>query len=139
MELRHFRYFVAVAEELHFGHAAARLHISQPPLSHQIHDLERELGVELFRRTRRSVALTEAGRLFLEQARQVLGSAEHAVEIAQKASRAEIGKLSIGFGPTTENGMLKPVLSLFLARHPSVQLDLHNLYTQEQLEGLARG
>ena len=137
MELRHLRYFVAVAEELHFGHAATRLHISQPPLSHQIQDLERELGVALFLRSRRSVTLTEAGRLFLEEARHVLGDAQHAMDTAKKAARGEIGRLSVGFGPTPENGLLNAVLSLFLARHPDVQLELHNLYTQEQVEGLA--
>jgi DNA-binding transcriptional LysR family regulator len=136
VELRHLRYFVAVAEELHFGHAATRLHISQPPLSQQIHDLERELGVELLHRNRRSVSLTEAGRLFLGEARQVLGNAEHAVEIVKRASRGEIGRLSIGFGPTPENGILKDVLSLFVARHPDVDLELHSLYTQEQVEAL---
>jgi DNA-binding transcriptional LysR family regulator len=138
LELRHLRYFVAVAEELHFGHAAARLHISQPPLSHQIRDLERELGVSLFQRTRHSVCLTEAGRLFLEEARQVLGNAEHAVETAKKAARGEIGRLSVGFGPTPENGLLQRVLSLFIARHPDVSLELHSLYTNEQLEALAQ-
>ena len=137
MELRHLRYFVAVAEELHFGHAAARLHISQPPLSHQIRELERELGVALFQRTRHSVYLTEVGRLFLEEARQVLGDAQHAIEIAKKAARGEIGRLSVGYGPTPENGLLNAVLSLFFARHPDVQLDLQSLYTQEQIEGLA--
>jgi DNA-binding transcriptional LysR family regulator len=97
LELRHLRYFVAVAEELHFGHAATRLHISQPPLSHQIQDLERELGVALFLRSRRSVTLTEAGRLFLEEARHVLGDAQHAMDTAKKAARGEIGRLSVGF------------------------------------------
>ena len=137
MELRHLRYFVAVAEELHFGRAADRLHISQPPLSHQIQNLERELGVELFRRTRHFVALTDAGRVFLAQARHVLEDAEHAIEIAQKAGRGEIGRLSVGFGPAPENGVLKRVLSVFLSRHPDICLDLHNLYTREQIEALA--
>jgi DNA-binding transcriptional LysR family regulator len=132
------RYFVAVAEELHFGHAAARLHMSQPPLSHQIRDLERELGVALFQRTRHSVSLTEAGRLFLEEARQVLTDAKHAVETVKKAARGEIGRLSVGFGPTPENGLLQRVLSLFIARHPEVDLELHSLYTNEQLEALAQ-
>jgi DNA-binding transcriptional LysR family regulator len=138
LELRHLRYFVAVAEELHFGHAAARLHMSQPPLSHQIRDLERELGVALFQRTRHSVSLTEAGRLFLEEARQVLSGARHAVETVKKAARGEIGRLSVGFGPTPENGLLQRVISLFLSRHPDVELELHSLYTNEQLEALAR-
>jgi DNA-binding transcriptional LysR family regulator len=136
MELRHLRYFIAVAEELHFGRAANRLHISQPPLSHQIRDLEREIGVELFRRTRRSVILTEAGRLFLEGARHVLGDAEHAVEIAQQASRGEVGRLSVGCGPAPQSWILERVLSVFLARHPNVQIELHTLYTQEQVEAL---
>lgn len=137
MDLRHLRYFVAVAEELHFGRAAEKLHISQPPLSHQIQDLERDLGVELFHRTRHFVVLTEAGRLFLDEARHVLGDAEHAIGIAQKAARGEIGRLSVGFGPAPENGVLKRVLSVFLSRHPDVSLDLRNLYTTEQIEALA--
>ena len=137
MELRHLRYFVAVAEELHFGRAADRLHISQPPLSHQIQNLERELGVELLHRTKRTVRLTAVGQLFLEEARHVLREAEHAVEVAQKASRGEIGRLSVGFGPTPESGFLRKVLALFLARHPDVRLDLRSLYTQEQVEALA--
>jgi DNA-binding transcriptional LysR family regulator len=136
VELRHLRYFVAVAEELHFGRAATRLHISQPPLSHQIQDLERELGVELLRRNRRSVALTEAGRLFLEEARQVLGDAQHAVEIAHKAGRGEVGRLSIGCGPAPQSWILERVLSVFLARHPDVRIELHSLYTQDQVDAL---
>lgn len=136
MDLRHLRYFVAVAEELHFGRAAERLHISQPPLSHQIQDLERDLGVELFHRTRHFVVLTEAGRLFLDEARHVLDDAEHAIGIAQKAARGEIGRLAVGFGPAPENGVLRRVLSTFLSRHPDVSLDLRNLYTTEQIEAL---
>jgi DNA-binding transcriptional LysR family regulator len=139
VELRHLRYFIAVAEELHFGRAADRLHISQPPLSHQIQDLERELGVELLRRNRRRVALTEAGRLFLDEARHVIGDAEHAVEIAQKAARGEVGRLSIGFGTAPESWILKSVLSVFLVRYPDVRIELHSLYTQEQVEALGRG
>lgn len=137
MDLRHLRYFVAVAEELHFGRAAEKLHISQPPLSHQIRDLERDLGVELFHRTRHVVVLTEAGRLFLAEARHVLSDAEHAVGVAQKAARGEIGRLSVGFGPAPENGVLQRVLAMFLSRHPNVSLDLRHLYTTEQIESLA--
>lgn len=138
LELRHLRYFVAVAEELHFGRAADRLHISQPPLSHQIQDLERELGVELFRRNRRSVTMTEAGRLFLEEARHVLGDADHAVEIAHKAARGEVGRLTIGCGPAPEIHILERVLRVFVTRHPDVQIELQSLYTQEQVEALGR-
>jgi DNA-binding transcriptional LysR family regulator len=138
VELRHLRYFIAVAEELHFGKAADRLHISQPPLSHQIQDLEREMGVELFRRNRRSVALTEAGRLFLDETRHVLRDAERAVEIARKAAHGEVGRLSIGSGPAPESWILKKVLSVFLAQHPEVRIDFHSLYTQEQVDALGR-
>jgi DNA-binding transcriptional LysR family regulator len=138
VELRHLRYFIAVAEELHFGRAADRLHISQPPLSHQIQDLEREMGVELFRRNRRSVTLTEAGRLFLDETRHVLRDAERAVEIARKAAHGEVGRLSIGSGPAPESWILKKVLSVFLARHPEVRIDFHSLYTQEQVDALGR-
>jgi DNA-binding transcriptional LysR family regulator len=136
VELRHLRYFIAVAEELHFGRAANRLHMSQPPLSHQIRDLERELGVELLARNRRSVTLTEAGRLFLEEARQVLGDAQHAVEIAHKAGRGEVGRLSVGCGPAPQSWILERVLSVFLARHPDVRIELHSLYTQDQVDAL---
>jgi DNA-binding transcriptional LysR family regulator len=138
MELRHIRYFVAVAEELHFGRAADRLHISQPPLSQQIQNLERELGVELLKRTKHSVQMTEAGRVFLEEARHVLGDAAHAMEAAKRAGRTDSGRLSVGFGPSPEGGLLKRVLAVFLGRYSDVHLELHSLYTQEQVDALTR-
>jgi DNA-binding transcriptional LysR family regulator len=100
MELRHLRYFVVVAEEQNVTRAAARLRLSQPPLSRQIRDLEEELGVELFRRTAKSLALTEAGKLFLGEARAVLLRAEQAVETVRRMAKGERGKLRVGYAPS---------------------------------------
>jgi DNA-binding transcriptional LysR family regulator len=100
VDLRQFRYFVVLAEELHFTRAAQRLNIGQPPLSLQIQAIERELGTELLRRNRRRVELTEAGRLFLVEARATLLQAERAVETARRAARGEVGTLRIGFTPS---------------------------------------
>ncbi|HEX5700393.1 MAG TPA: LysR family transcriptional regulator, partial [Rubrobacter sp.] len=97
MELRQLRYFVAVAEERHFGRAAQRLHMSQPPLSMQIKALERELGIGLLERTSRRVALTDAGRAFLERARTILGAVEEAREVARGAEQGTQGRLEVGF------------------------------------------
>src|SRR4051812_46765453 len=97
MELRHLKYFVAVAEELHFGKAAERLYIAQPPLSKQIQKLEQELGVSLLVRTKRSVRLTPAGEAFLQEARQILAQTERCVQEARRAGNGEIGRLSVGF------------------------------------------
>jgi DNA-binding transcriptional LysR family regulator len=130
------RYFVAVADELHFGRAADKLHISQPPLSQQIQDLERELGVALFHRTRHFVALTEAGRAFLEEVRRILQDSDHAVMTARKAGQGEVGHLSLGFGPSSEAGVVGKVLKAFLSHHTNVIFDLHTLRSREQIEAL---
>ena len=97
MELRHLRYFVAVAEERHFGRAAERLHIAQPPLSQQIRRFEDELGEPLLYRTTRSVELSPAGEVLLERAREILAAVDSAIEDARRAARGEYGRLAIGF------------------------------------------
>lgn len=139
MELRHLRYFVAVAEELHFGRAAERLHITQPPLSQQIADLEKELGVRLLERTKRRVQLTDAGRLFLQGAQDVLAQAETIVRTAQRASRGEVGTLSVGFVPVADLSVLPWALPIFRGRFPKVQLALHSLHGAAQIEALREG
>src|SRR5258708_11508432 len=101
MELRHLRYFVTLAEELHFGRAAEKLHISQPPLSMQIRALENELGVTLLNHTQRQVSLTQAGAALLGEARHILARVEQAVLMTKRAGRGEIGELAIGFALQT--------------------------------------
>src|ERR1700678_1690258 len=96
MKLRHLEYFVAAAEELNFTHAAGRLNVSQPPFSKQIQDLEGELGINLFERERKGVALTAAGKAFLIDARQILEACDQAVKKAQRISRGELGELTVG-------------------------------------------
>jgi len=140
MELRHLRYFVAVAEELHFHRAATRLHISQPPLSQQIRALERELGVTLLSRNRRRVALTAAGAGFLEDARAILASVERAADRARAVARGSQGTLSIGFvGSAMFSPTLPTMLREFRAGHPDVELVLRELPTSAQLSSLAAG
>src|SRR5438552_6461734 len=136
MELRHLRYFVAVAEELHFGRAAARLRISQPPLSQQIMGLERELGVELFRRTKREVQVTAAGRAFLDRARQVLAEVDRAIEAVRRAARGVVGRIEVGYVPTAEIRIVPRLLREFRKRYPQVEVGLHPLNPGEQVEAL---
>jgi DNA-binding transcriptional LysR family regulator len=139
MDLRHLRYFITVAEELHFRRAAERLHLAQPSLSQQIHGLENELGVQLLNRTRRRVQLTQAGRRFLEEARRTLAQAERAVRIAQQTSRGEIGLLSIGFVPAADYTVFPKLLPAFRRHHPGVQLMLRTLSSMAQVEALRDG
>jgi DNA-binding transcriptional LysR family regulator len=140
MELRHLRYFVAVAEEAHFGRAAERLRIAQPPLSRQIRDLEREIGVPLFERIPRGVELTPAGRAFLPEARLTLAQAERAQRSAQRAARGETGRLRVGFvEAATHSGILPDVLSFFRAHLPSVGLSLFELDALRQAEAFQDG
>jgi DNA-binding transcriptional LysR family regulator len=140
MELRHLRYFVAVAEELHFHRAAERLHISQPPLSQQIRALEAELGVSLFERNRRRVELTPAGTSFLADARSILEATQRASDKARRVAAGELGSLSIGFvGSATFSPVLPAILRDFRTRYPDVGLSLRELQTAEQLAALAAG
>jgi DNA-binding transcriptional LysR family regulator len=139
VELRHMRYFLAVAEELHFGRAAEKLRIAQPPLSQQIQRLEGELGVKLFERTKRRVELTAAGKSFLKEARQTLEQAEQAVRAAQRASRGEIGELAVGFVGSATYHILPLVLRSFRSRFPNVEISLHEDSPAEQVRQLRMG
>ncbi len=136
MELRHLHYFIAVAEELHFSRAAERLHISQPPLSQQIRDLEEELGVKLFERTKRQVHLTEAGNVFLEHSYLVLAQLEQAIEATQRIGRGEVGRLAIGFVDSAMYTVLPEILRSFREQFPAIELRLHELTTAQQIQAL---
>jgi DNA-binding transcriptional LysR family regulator len=139
MELRQLRYFVALAEELHFGRAAKRVALTQPPLSQAIRNLESELGVRLFERTRRRVALTHAGAAFLEDARLTLARAAAAVDRAQRAARGEVGRLAVGFLAATAYTLLPLVLREFTRDFPGVKLDLRELTIPQLFEALRHG
>ncbi|SQF94438.1 LysR family transcriptional regulator [Paucimonas lemoignei] len=137
MELRHLRYFIAVAEELHFGRAARVLGISQPPLSQQIQALEQELGARLFERTNRRVALSEAGRLFLDEARLVLAQVDRASDVARRAQLGELGELKIGFttsAPFTSS--IPQAIFAFRQSYPAVHLALQEMNSMAVAAGL---
>ena len=140
MELRHLRYFVAVAEELHFTRAALRLNMAQPPLSQQIRALEEQLGVQLFLRTRRSVALTDAGQALLVRAREMLAAAQSLPGELQRVARGEVGLLRIGFSSTLPlTKVLRDVVADHRRTHPDVALNLREMHSQQQFDGLLRG
>ncbi|XXF08831.1 LysR family transcriptional regulator [Pseudomonas sp. D1-3] len=137
MELRHLRYFVAVAEELHFGRAADMLGISQPPLSQQIQALEQELGVRLFERSNRHVALTDAGRLFLEETRQTLAQVSKSVDVVRRAEQGEIGELQIGFTASAPFVSIIPrAVFAFRQAFPAVHLDLQEMTSSQVCQAL---
>ena len=138
IELRHLRYFVAVAEELHFGRAALRLGIAQPPLSQQIARLEAMVGYPLFERRPR-VALTEAGKVLLVSARRMLAQAEQGVDAARRAGRGESGVLTVGFAASAMLTALPEVFRSYRGHYPMVELRLRELSTTAQLDALRSG
>jgi DNA-binding transcriptional LysR family regulator len=136
MDLRQLNYFVAVAETRHLGRAAERLHLSQPPLTRQIQQLEAELGVQLFRRTPRGMELTEAGEELLRDAQNIRSLVAQAAERAQRAGRGQAGRLDIGVYGSAIFGLVPQVLAYFHAAHPEVELVLHHAQTPQQLPAL---
>ncbi len=139
MELRHLRYFVAVAENMHFGHAAQRLHIVQPALSKQIAALERELGVELFTRTKHRIEFTPAGRAFFAEARDILQRADHAANTAKMTASGAIGSLDIGFIGQAMFSFLPPVLREYRRRYPGVRFVLQEMPSAIQTAEIKQG
>jgi DNA-binding transcriptional LysR family regulator len=139
MELRHLRYFVAVAEELHFRRAAERLHMSQPPLSQQIRQLEEEVGAQLLLRNQHRVELTASGAAFLERAREILDAVESAALEARRVQRGEVGRLAVGFVGSSMYSVVPDLLNGFRESHGDVGLRLHELGTTEQLRQLESG
>jgi DNA-binding transcriptional LysR family regulator len=139
VELRQLRYFVAVAEELHFRRAAARLHISQPPLSQQIRQLEEELGCRLLARTRRRVELTPAGEAFLRDARQLLGELNGAVETARRIDAGQAGRLRVNFVGSALLSVVPGIVQRFRAAAPNVEIELHERPTADQLRLVSAG
>jgi LysR family hca operon transcriptional activator len=139
VELRHLRYFVAVAEELSFTRAATRLRTAQPSLSQQIRQLESAVGVKLLDRSRRHVALTNAGRVFLRQANDILGRVEHARRLAKQAADGRAGDLSVGTFPSADVRILPALRPLIAEQLPELRLILHSKYAVDPLEGLLSG
>lgn len=139
MELRHLRYFVAVAEELHFGRAAKRLRISQPPLSAQIRDLEDEVGARLFERGTRTVDLTDAGRTFFSRAKDLLARAEAAKSEASDIARGELGTITIGYTTTAMYELLPRVLTEFRAERARIGIKLAEMPSHALARALDEG
>ena len=139
MELRHLRYFTAVASLENISRAAARLHVSQPALSRQIRDLEDELGFPLLRRTAKSVQLTEAGRVWFNESQAVLARVDQAIATARSVALGPQEELHVGYAQSPTAGLLPPALRLFQERHPGVRVRLHDLATSEMLAGLRSG
>jgi LysR family transcriptional regulator, hca operon transcriptional activator len=139
VELRHLRYFVAVADELNFTRAAIRLNTSQPSLSQQIRQLEAEVGVALLNRSRHHVALTDAGRVFLRETKDILGRIDHAGRLAKQAATGRAGDLSVGTFPAADVRIFPALRPLVATQLPNVHLILHSKYTVEPVLGLQTG
>jgi DNA-binding transcriptional LysR family regulator len=140
MELRHLRYYVAVAEERHFGRAATRLHMAQPPLSQQIKQLEAEIGVQLLTRSTRRVELTPAGERFLDRARAILADVDDAGDEAQRVAAGEVGRVSLGLIGSATYELLPTIVPALREQCPDLELDLHGeMLTPAQEEGLRDG
>ena len=139
IELRHLRYFVAVAEELHFGRAAQRLGITQPPLSLQIQRLEANLGVTLFERTNRRVRLTPAGRTLLEEGRHLIADFINVADATRRSARGETGSLTVAFAASVMHMALPRIIQSFRSQFPDVRLELRELSTSAQLVELKAG
>ena len=139
LELRQLRYFVTVAEELHFGRAAVRLHMTQPPLSQAIAALEDQFGAPLFLRNRRTVALTPAGSALLPEAKRLLAEAESLPALVRRAAAGEAGRLAIAFITSADYSVLPPFLRRYSERYPDVHLSLHEATSDVQVEELLRG
>ena len=139
VELRHLRYFIAVAEELNFSRAAQRMHMAQPPLSAAIRQLERDLDVELFARTTREVRLTDAGHAFLQGARRTLADAERAAEDAKRAAAGELGHLRIAYSWSTRFQTLPALGRAFRAGHPDVELLAQEMWNARMPAAFANG
>jgi DNA-binding transcriptional LysR family regulator len=139
MKLRHLEYFVAAAEELNFTHAADRLNVSQPPFSKQIQDLEGELGINLFQRERKGVALTAAGKAFLIDARGILEACDEAVKKAQRINRGELGELTVGHMAALTHDFLGQALEHWHKESPGIIIDCVEMHAEEQERALLDG
>lgn len=139
MELRHLRYFVAVAEGLSFRRAAERLHVAQPALSKQIKDLEHDVGAKLLHRSTGGVMLTDAGTVFLDEARDILERVEMAVTTAQAAANGRGGRITVGNLGALSAAFMPMALSVFRAKHPLVEVNLHEVSILGQIEALQSG
>ncbi|MED4268628.1 LysR substrate-binding domain-containing protein [Priestia megaterium] len=139
MELRHLKYFKTVAEELHFGKAAARLNMAQPPLSLQIRKLEEELGVSLFYRTKRHVELTKEGQVFLEKVYLLFKSLDESIETVRMVSRGELGEIVIGFLASSAYDVLPTIIKHYRKQYPSIHVVLKQQTSAEQLKALQEG